>query len=71
MKESSYYQLIVKEGEAKKEREIVLRQGRKKFGPPSPEVEAALNLIEDMTRLDMLADRLLDVSTWDELLATP
>jgi hypothetical protein len=71
MKDSTFYQMIVEEGEAKGRRAIVLRMGRKKFGPPTPEAEAALNAMDDVTRLDTLADRLLDVSSWDELLSTP
>ncbi len=50
---------------------MLLRLGRKKFGPPNPEVLASLNAIDDVARLDTLADRLLDVSSWDELLSTP
>lgn len=52
-------------------RGLLLRQGTKKFGPPTPEQAAAVAAVTDLPALDALADRLLDVSTWDELLAPP
>jgi hypothetical protein len=73
MEESSGYQLIEKRGEAKGERRaliwIILRQGRKKFGEPDA---ATLSLVEglaDVDRLEAITDRLLDATTWQELLA--
>jgi hypothetical protein len=50
-------------------RKTLFRQGRKKFGPPSAEVETAINAISETPRLDELLERLLDVNSWDELLA--
>jgi hypothetical protein len=44
-------------------------QRRAKFGPPKPEQEAALKTITDPDRLETLCKRILDVNTWDELLA--
>ncbi len=58
----------MREGSVLEARNILLRLGRKKFGPTSRDVEAALNGIVDVLRLEALADRLLDVSSWDELL---
>ena len=51
--------------------DIILRQGRKRFGPPTPEVEAAVRGITKLDRLEPLTDRILDVGSWDELLAQP
>ncbi len=76
IEESSVYQDIFGKGEAtgeakgqiKADRATLLRQGRKKFGPPSETVEATINALTDLDRLNALLDRILDVSTWDELL---
>jgi predicted transposase YdaD len=75
IEESSVYQGILKRGEAKgrveEAREVLLRQGRKKLGPPGEKVEAEITALADLDRLHDLIDRILDVSTWDELLAPP
>ncbi len=75
IEESSVYQGILKRGEAQgrieEARDVVLRQGRKKLGPPSETVEAKITALSDLDRLQDLIDRILDVSTWDELLAPP
>lgn len=76
MEESVTYQAILRrglqdglqQGAVTEARTLLLRQGRKKFGPPTPETEAALSAITDRTRLELLSDKLLDVTTWDELL---
>jgi hypothetical protein len=69
MKESVTYQKIVREGREEEARAILLRLGRKRFGPPSPEAEAALAGITAIERLEALSERLLDVESWEELLA--
>ena len=67
------YQKIVEEGRVEgrveEARAILLRQGRKRFGPPSPEIEATLAEITAIERLEALSERLLDVESWEELLA--
>lgn len=72
MEESVTYQAILQRGAQQgaiaESRATILRQGRKKFGPPAAEVEAAVNAIADLPRLEALSDRLLDVATWDDLL---
>jgi hypothetical protein len=57
-------------GEAKGARNTVLRQGRKRFGPAPAGVEAAIRAISDPNRLDQIADRVLDATSWDDLIAT-
>jgi hypothetical protein len=47
----------------------VLRQGTKRFGPPPADRRAAIKALTDLERLEALTDRLLDVESWDELLA--
>jgi predicted transposase YdaD len=67
MEESSTYQAVL----SKEARRILLRMGRKRFGPPDEATTAAIQAIEDVNRLEELSERLLDVSSWQELLATP
>ena len=72
MKESVTYQAIIEEGEAKgkalEARKMIVLQGGSKFGKPSAEVEAALNALSDVRKLEKLGVRLLRVSSWEELL---
>ena len=51
-------------------RRMVRRIGDKRFGRPSLSVEITLDAEESLDRLERMADRLLEVETWDELLAT-
>jgi hypothetical protein len=77
LEESSVYQGILRRGRAEGEaagrvqeaRQSLLRQGRKKFGPPDERVEDTVAMISDLDRLHDLADRIFDVSSWEELLA--
>ncbi len=75
MKESVTYQAIVEEGEIKgmlrARQEDILRLGRRRFGAPSQDTETALRGVAEPERLARLLDALQDVSSWDELLATP
>jgi predicted transposase YdaD len=76
IEESSVYQGILKKGEAQgiaegrieDARESLLRLGSKKLGPPVAKFEAEIAALADLDRLHDLIDRILDVSTWDELL---
>jgi predicted transposase YdaD len=84
IEESSVYQGILKKGEAlgieqgietgilegriEQARLVLLRQGPKKLGRPSARIEAEISTLADLGRLDELIDRVLEVSTWDELL---
>jgi predicted transposase YdaD len=67
MKESVTYQAILVEGEQR----MLIRMGRKRLGEPSPEIVARIESIGDESILSTLADRLFDVSSWDELLTMP
>jgi hypothetical protein len=51
-------------------RSLILRQGKKRFGPASASVEAALQAVNDRDRLEQIAERVLDATSWDDLLAT-
>lgn len=49
----------------------MLRQGQKRFGPPSPAMVTTLEAITDLERLERMSDRLLDTGSWQEVLDTP
>lgn len=76
MRESSTYQLIIAEGEAKGEargraieaRNLILRLGAQRFGNPDTSVKRAIRSIRSVERLEELADRLLKANDWRELL---
>jgi hypothetical protein len=71
MRESSAYQAILDEGRQEGMLRLLLRQGRQKFGSPSDAIMATLTAITDLDRLERMGDQVLNVSSWDELLATP
>jgi predicted transposase YdaD len=83
MKESTTYQMIVEEGRAMgmaegkaqgavAEAKKVLRlQGDDAFGPPDARTAAAIERIDDLTRLEGLLKRLRTAGSWRELLARP
>jgi hypothetical protein len=83
IEESSVYQGIFAKGETKGEakgeakgrveeaRLAILRLGRKKFGEPDPQVSTTIDAIDDVDQLNSLMDRILDVSSWDDLLTFP
>lgn len=50
-------------------RETILRQGRKRFGAPSPELEIRLRTIQNVSLLEHLTDRILETQSWDDLLS--
>ncbi|WP_395088642.1 Rpn family recombination-promoting nuclease/putative transposase, partial [Armatimonas sp.] len=56
------------EGRVSQTLSLILRWGTKRFGAASVEVESALEQ-SDLVRLEVLADRLPEVESWQELLA--
>jgi hypothetical protein len=81
--ESTTYQYILEEGEkighaegraerrAEELRKMLLRQGQKRFGAPSAAVRQVLESLSDLDRMERMADRVLEVANWQELLDTP
>ena len=73
LRESSFYKVIMTEGEKKgrleEARRMILSQGRRKFGVSPAGIEAKLENIADQAKLEAIADRLIDVSSWEDLLA--
>lgn len=62
------YQLIVEEGVVKGVRNLILTQGREKFGEPTERQANRLNAIEDADRLNRIGLRVLTAESWDSLL---
>jgi hypothetical protein len=69
MKESTTYQAIARQERAEEARQILLRQGKLKFGPPDATTRSALDAVNDLAQLHDLTDRLLSVDSWEKLLA--
>jgi hypothetical protein len=65
------YQAIVEEGALQARQDDLLRLGRRRFGQLDPQSESALRGITDPERLARMIDALLDVASWEELVATP
>jgi hypothetical protein len=68
MEESDTYMAIIDEGREKEAKSIILRMGQKRFGPVPESVRARLAAVTDIDRLEIIADRLLDVNGWEQLL---
>ena len=47
----------------------LLKIGRQRFGTPDSKTRAALTSIDDPSRLERMADVILSLKTWNELLA--
>jgi hypothetical protein len=79
MRDSSTYQAIVEEGRvegraegrADEARALLVYLGTRRFGPPDASIRDALDAVRDPERLDGWCKRLLDATSWAELLATP
>jgi predicted transposase YdaD len=76
MKDSVTYQAILEEGreegraegETKEAIKILKKLGTRRLGPPDLSVLATIEAITDVERIESLSERLLDVSSWEELL---
>jgi hypothetical protein len=69
--EATTYLKLLNEGAVAELQWMILRLGRKRFGPASSATEAALKKINDLTRLELLTEHLGEVNPWAELLAHP
>jgi hypothetical protein len=73
LKDSSFYQVMLKEGregEIRGARRLLIRLGRIRFGRLPKVVRAAIESIDDLERLEHLGERVLTATSWDDLLAT-
>lgn len=75
MRESSTYQAILAEGEARGEargeRRLLILVGSQRFGPPDRSIRRALDALDDVARIERISARLFQAATWEELLAAP
>jgi hypothetical protein len=70
MKESTFYQAILQEGELERIRKDIRRVGERKFKSFLPaQVQTTIENISNLAQLEQVLDRILDVESWDELLA--
>ena len=69
LEQSPTYRGFVEEIELRHSRTTLLRLGRKRLGEPSSMLLDQVEALQDKERLEALAERLLEVETWDELLA--
>jgi hypothetical protein len=58
------------EGEVQEARRILLLQGRSRFGEPSSQALAAIEALADVRQLEDLSVRMLEASSWQELLGS-
>jgi predicted transposase YdaD len=49
---------------------LLFKVGRKQFGAASPSVVTSIEQITDLSRIEQLHERLREVKSWDELLAS-
>lgn len=71
MHESSAFELYEEKGRIEECHRLLFRMGWNRFGAPDVETGAALRSIQDLDRLERMADALLTVRSWEEFLATP
>lgn len=70
MLESSAFELYEEKGRVEEIHRVLLRLGRRRFGPASAQVEAVLRAMQDLDRLERMGDAVLTAQSWQELLAT-
>ena len=69
MRESVTFQAILEEGRVEELHRVILRLGRRRFGEVDESVRLQIEAIRDIVVLEDLTERLLIVSSWDELMA--
>jgi hypothetical protein len=76
MEESSFYQSVLQDGreqgreqgQVNAEQRLLLLYGTRRFGEPDAVTRASFEAIADLCRLERMHQRMLDVSSWAELL---
>jgi hypothetical protein len=59
------------EGRGEELRKLLVELGRQRFGEPAESLRAALAALMDLERLERMARRILQASSWQDLLDTP
>jgi hypothetical protein len=62
--ESSAYEMLMDMGREEVFHRTLLKLGRKKFGPPPADVEAVINALRDLDRMDRMIDTLDQAADW-------
>ncbi len=57
------------QGAANETLQLLLRLGRKRLGAPTEATQALVAAIQNRDWLELLCERILDVETWEDLLA--
>jgi predicted transposase YdaD len=71
MEESTTYQAIIRKGEAREARRMLLIVGEEQFGPPDEAIVSAVQAITDVERLENLARQVRHAESWQQLLSPP
>ena len=75
MEESVTYQAILAKGEQqgrlKEAKKLLLLWGRRRFDPPSGAMEAIIEEVNELSRIESWLLRLQEESSWETLLAAP
>ena len=71
MHDSSAFSLYETKGRVEESHRLLLRLGWNRFGAAEATAEAALRAIDDLDRLERMADAVLTAASWQEFLATP
>jgi hypothetical protein len=65
-----YIERGVKAGLIREAKWVILLLGTKRLGPPPREIDALLSIIDNRDRLEGMIERILDVTSWEELIAS-
>jgi len=68
--QSSAYDMLLDLGQERAFHKMLLKLGRKKFGPPPADVEAAINALTDLDQMDRMIDTLDRAADWQAWLQT-
>ena len=71
MHDSSAFSLYETKGRVEESHRLLLRQGSKRFGAAEATAETELRAVDDLDRLERMADAVLTATSWQEFLATP
>ena len=71
MEESTTYQAIIRKGQLKSARKILLLLGEQRFGVAPPGVPQKIEGMNDLLYLKRLTLHTLDATSWDDLMALP
>lgn len=71
MQESPMYQFIMDKGAVRHTRDLLLKLGQDRFGPPNPAARSAVEAMTELAHLDTLIGQVHSVGSWEELLVTP